>query len=172
MQMTAQNDTARWRPMARSDLRAAIALADRVHPGLPEEEAVFTDRLNLCPAGCLVLADPAGIVCGYTLAHPWTEGPPPKLNTLLGTLPTPADRFFIHDVVVAPEMRGQGLAAPGVELLLEQAASYPSAALVSVYGTVPFWARFGFVDASGTLPAGALADYGSDARFMIRPREG
>ena len=60
--MTARNDTARWRPMARSDLRAAIALADRVHPGLPEEEAVFTDRLHLCPAGCLVLADPAGIM--------------------------------------------------------------------------------------------------------------
>ncbi|MEF2552342.1 GNAT family N-acetyltransferase [Aurantimonas sp. A2-1-M11] len=167
--MSGQPTQARWRAMKPGDLRAAIDLADRVHPGLPEEEAVFADRLRLFPAGCLVLEDAAGGVAGYAIAHPWTEGAPPKLDTVLGTLPQPADRFFIHDVVVAPEMRGQGLAAPAVERLLEEAdTTYASAALVSVYGTVPFWTRFGFVEAPDALPDGALAAYGRDARFMIR----
>ena len=164
---------AAWRPMRPADLAAVLALADRVHPDLPEDPAIFAERLALCPEGCLVLdtgkPDAAGDIAGYTLAHPIRHLDPPPLNTLLGAIPPAADAFYIHDVAVAPQMRGQGLAGPAVAALLAPASRFPRACLVSVYGTVPFWERFGFVDASDTLPPGKLAGYGADARFMLRP---
>lgn len=160
-----------WRPMLTGDLAGVVALAERVHPDLPEDAAVFHDRLRLYPRGCLVLADGAhGPIAGYVVAHPWRDGPPPKLDTVLGVLPEPGDCFYIHDVVVAPEARKAGHSRVVVEQLLELAAPYRCASLVSVYGTVPFWSRFGFRDASETLPPGALSAYGADARFMMRPR--
>lgn len=156
--------------MRTDDLAHVVALAERVHPDLPEEAAVFQDRLRLYPRGCLVLGDgAAGPIAGYAIGHPWRGGPPPKLDTVLGALPEPADCFYIHDVVVAPEARGAGHSRVVVDRLLEPAASYPSATLVSVYGTVPFWSRFGFRDAGATLPPGALGAYGAEARFMRRP---
>jgi len=153
------------------DLADVVALAARVHPDLPEEAAVFQDRLRLYPRGCLVLADGAeGPIAGYAVGHPWLDGLPPKLDSVLGFLPEPADCFYIHDVVVAPEARKTGHSRVVVEQLLELSSSYRCASLVSVYGTVPFWSRFGFRDASETLPPGALSAYGADARFMMRPR--
>lgn len=156
--------------MLGGDLADVVALAERVHPDLPEDAAVFHDRLGLYPRGCLVLGDGAhSPIAGYAVGHPWLKGAPPKLDSVLGVLPEPADCFYIHDVVIAPEARGAGHSRVVVDQLLELAASYPSATLVSVYGTVPFWSRFGFRDAGETLPPGALGAYGADARFMQRP---
>ncbi|MBB4002807.1 GNAT family N-acetyltransferase [Aurantimonas endophytica] len=166
--MTMRMDSLQWRSMTSADLPGVAALADRIHPSLPEDVAVFADRLHLFPQGCLVLDDGEGGCLGYAVGHPWTQGPPPKLDIGLGSLPQPADCFYLHDVVVAPEARGHGLAEPAVERLLELAAGYRCAALVSVYGTAPFWSRFGFVESAGRLPPGALASYGADARYMMR----
>ena len=177
---------AAWRAMRESDLAAVLALADLIHPDLPEDPAIFAERLALCPEGCFVLdaggldagpldpdpLDAGGHIAGYTLAHPIRHLDPPPLNTLLGAIPPDADAFFIHDVAIAPQMRGQGLAGPVVAALLAVARGFPRACLVSVYGTVPFWERFGFVDASDALPRGKLAGYGADARFMLRPSRG
>ena len=166
--MTMRMDSLQWRPMTSADLPGVAELADRIHPSLPEDVAIFADRLRLYPQGCLVLADAEGGCLGYAVGHPWTKGPPPKLDTPLGALPQPADCFYIHDVAVAPEARGHGLAAGAVEQLLEQADAYRCAALVSVHATTPFWSRFGFAEAGGGLAPGALASYGGDARYMVR----
>ena len=166
--MTMHTDSLQWRAMRSADLPAVAALADRIHPSLPEDVAVFAERLRLYPQGCLMLDDGTGGCLGYAVAHPWTDGPPPKLDTPLGVLPQPADCFYIHDVVVAPEARGHGLAVRAVEVLLTAAQAYRYAALVSVYATTPFWSRFGFAEAAGGLPPGALASYGAGARYMIR----
>lgn len=163
-----QMDRLQWRAMRSADLSAVAGLADRIHPLLPEDAAIFADRLRLYPQGCLVLDDGGGGCLGYAVGHPWTEGAPPKLDTPLGALPQPADCFYIHDVAVAPEARGHGSAAPAVDRLLELAEGYRCAALVSVYATAPFWSRFGFAEAAGRLPPGALACYGTDARYMVR----
>jgi hypothetical protein len=40
--------------------------------------------------------------------------------------------------------------------------------LISVYGTAPFWSRFGFVDETATANPAKLAPYGPGARYMVR----
>ncbi len=159
--------------MRQSDLPAVADLADTVHPSLPEDIAVFENRLALYPDGCLILVADDGeasgeTIFGYAIAHPWQGDIPPKLDTVLDALPGNPDRFYIHDVVVSPACRGGGHAANGVARLLKLADAFPAAILVSVYGTVPFWSRFGFREATATLRPGALAAYGEDARFMTR----
>ncbi|MCP3053793.1 GNAT family N-acetyltransferase [Aurantimonas marianensis] len=154
--------------MLAGDLAGVAGLAERVHPDLPEDAAVFRDRLRLYPRGCLVLGEADGPVLGYAIGHPWRGGAPPKLDAVLGALPKHADCFYIHDVVVAPERRGAGHSRVVVETLLELAVVYPCTSLVSVHGTTPFWSRFGFRDASDRLVPGALDAYGPAARFMRR----
>ncbi|WP_185984854.1 GNAT family N-acetyltransferase [Aureimonas mangrovi] len=156
-----------WRIMRDEDLTAVMRLAARVHPALPEAEAVFAERVRLFPAGCLVL-DGAGTVSGYAVSHPSMRFAPPPLDTLLGALPEAPDDYYLHDFVLAPETRGAGHAQRGVEILLGEAAAYPSTSLVSVYGTGGFWSRFGFRPAiRGGLQA-KLAPYGQDAVYMLR----
>ena len=158
-----------WRPMASGDLDAVKALSDRIHPGLVERREVFADRLAVFPDGCLVLVS-GDEIAGYGVSHPARLYQPPHLDALLGTVRTDANSYYIHDVAVAPERRGTGRAAAGVGLLLAVARAYPATALISVYGTMPFWARFGFVDATASLAPSLLVPYGADARYMMRPR--
>lgn len=158
-----------WRAMEEQDLDDVEALGNRIHPGLPEDRAVFAERLALFPDGCLVLAGPAGID-GYAVSHPIRAFEPPALGALLGAIPADADQFYIHDVVVAPERRGGGVSGEAIRMLLESAAAYPSAALVSVYGTAGFWSRFGFRPVEGVDMTAKLRPYGPDAVYMVRPR--
>ncbi|MEJ1976896.1 MAG: hypothetical protein WDN49_13095 [Acetobacteraceae bacterium] len=55
-------------------------------PLYPEEPAVLAERLQLYPAGCLVLQVGQGIA-GYAVSHPWLFGRPPALNARLEGLP-------------------------------------------------------------------------------------
>jgi predicted N-acetyltransferase YhbS len=155
-----------WESMIPAHLAGVKALADRVHPGLPERIEVFADRLSAYPAGSRVLVR-SGAVAGYAVSHPARLHAPPPLDHLLGTIGADADSYYIHDVVVAPELRGQGLARKGVEALLAT-VPYSATALVSVYGTMPFWAGFGFVDETRALAPGKLVPYGEGARYMVR----
>ena len=158
---------AMWRKMQAGDLAAVMAVADAVHAGLPEDEAVFAERLALYPEGCLALELPDGEVAGYAISHPILPASPPKLNSLLGAIPAGADEYYIHDVALLPKLRGSGLARPAIEHLLDHARRYRSVALVSVYGTGPFWSRFGFVQSTRDM-GDKLAPYGEDAVFMAR----
>ncbi|MBO0904961.1 GNAT family N-acetyltransferase [Jiella sonneratiae] len=158
---------AAWRKMTADDLSDLCRLAGRIHPGLPEDAAVFEERLSLFPAGCFVLSAEGGLA-GYAIAHPIRFPEPPKLNTLLGAIARDADAFYLHDVAVAPEHRGRRHAETVVARLIDAAADFPRICLVSVYGTAPFWRRFGFADASGNVAPHALSGYGPDARFMVR----
>ena len=155
-----------WERMLPAHLAGVKALADRVHPGLPERIDVYADRLAVYPAGSRVLVS-GGTVVGYAVSHPARLFAPPPLDHLLRAIGPEVDSYYIHDVVVAPELRGQGLARSGVETVLAS-VPYPATALVSVYGTMPFWAGFGFADETAALPAGKLAPYGEDACYMVR----
>jgi GNAT superfamily N-acetyltransferase len=157
-----------WREMRQSDLAAVLATAAVVHPGYPEDAAVFAERLALHAAGCRVLADAADRVLGYTLTHPWCYGAPPKLNTLLRAIPADADTYYLHDIAILPAARGAGAATALLALLAEHAAALglTRMSLVAVNASRPIWEKRGFVVAADARPD--LASYGGEAWFMAR----
>jgi GNAT superfamily N-acetyltransferase len=151
-----------WRPMVRADLLAVERIGAAVHADFPERPEVFAERLALFPGGCWVTGG------GYAIAHPTRLGEPPALDSLLGALPEAADTLHVHDVALLPEMQGRGLGGAALRIIRALAGRHGLVwlSLVAVHSTPPYWARFGFEEA----PAGpALATYGPEARYMVRP---
>jgi GNAT superfamily N-acetyltransferase len=163
-----------WRPLAAEDLPGLDALAAVVHPGFFERPEVMAERLALFAQGCLALPGRAGAerLSGYVLSHPARLGAPPPLDTLLGRLDPQADALYLHDIALGPECRGRGLAAEAIERILDLGRRYPAVMLISVYGTAPFWSRFGFSDETASARPEKLAPYGPYARYMVRRTEG
>jgi GNAT superfamily N-acetyltransferase len=166
-----------WRQLSVDDIPDLVKVADEVHPELPECADVFTERCRLFPQGCLALvvadgSEHGGELCGYAISHPIRRNHPPRLDSLLGTIGPEADQYYIHDLAILPSQRGKGAAAEGVGRLLQVAARFPTTCLISVYGTWPFWTRFGFaaepVDADLSQK---LREYGDDATFLTRRRD-
>lgn len=158
-----------WRPMTATDLPAVLAVAGVVHPGYPEDEAIFAERLRLFAQGCLVLEGADGPI-GYVIAHPWRRAAPPALNSLLGELPPQADCFYIHDLALLPQARGSGAGSVVVARLAEIAvrACLPRLALVAIDGSSGFWRRQGFRAVHEPALAEKLASYDDAARYMER----
>lgn len=158
-----------WRAMTTADLPAVMAVAARVHPDYPEDEAVFAERCRLAAEGCLCLADSKALA-GYVVSHPWHLGQPPALNTLLGALPTDAPSWYIHDLAILPQARGGGAAGWIVTHLAELAArsGCSSLALVAVNDSLGFWEHHGFRVAHDAALARKLASYDDAARYMVR----
>ncbi len=158
-----------WRQMKPGDLPAVLKVADDVHPDFPEDDAVFVERLNLYPAGALVL-ERDGAVCGYLLSHPWHSGKPPALNTLLGVIPADADRYYIHDLALLPSERGTGIAGMAIDRMTShaRAARFSAMSLIAVNGSIPFWSRFGFVADESVTARQYTRSYDADARVMVR----
>ena len=155
-------NSAAWRPMTPADLPAVARIGGFVHTDFPERPAVFAERLVLFPDGCLMTEG------GYAIAHPTRLGAPPALDALLGALPSDADTLHVHDIALLPAMQGRGLGGAALRALIAVAGrrNVTWASLVAVHGTPPYWARFGF----RTAPASAaLASYGAEARYMVRP---
>lgn len=159
----------RWRPMTAADLPAVNALAALIHPGYPEDAAVFAERLRLYPPGCRVL-ERDGELAAYVVSHPWVDRAPPSLNTLLGELPARPSSYYLHDIALLPEVRGTGAAVEAVTSLAEQARveRLPSLSLIAVNGSEGFWRRQGFAPVEDQALAAKLCSYGGDAQFMIR----
>ncbi|TGJ79845.1 hypothetical protein E0Z10_g8923 [Xylaria hypoxylon] len=155
-----------WRQLTPKDIEGLVLVADVVHPGLLERDVVFAERARLFPEGCLVLEEDSR-VCGYVISHPIRYSQPPALDTLLGELASDADQFYIHDVCVLPDLRGCGYAVDVVKKLLAIAERYPTTCLVSVYGTAPFWVRFGFRPPDHA-PSDTMRGYGDDAVYLER----
>lgn len=156
-----------WRPMRAADLAALSAAAAAIHPGYPESDAVFAERLTLAPEGCHVLDD-GGALAGYALTHPWRYGEPPKLDTLLGAIPADADTWYLHDVALLPHARGRGASAAIVGIVAALAAErgLASLSLVAVNHSRPIWEARGFAVAADAAPD--LSSYGGVAWFMAR----
>lgn len=159
---------AAWRQMSENDIPGLVVVANAIHADLPESEPVFRERLKLFPAGCLVFAED-GEVGGYAISHPIRSGQPPALDSLLGEIAPDADQYYIHDLAILPRFRGRGLAAACIGQLLEVATRYPTSCLVSVYGTAPFWTRYGFTPAAvDAALQEKLGGYGDGATYLVR----
>jgi ribosomal protein S18 acetylase RimI-like enzyme len=163
------NTSLRWRPMTPSDLAAVSAIAARVHPDYPEDDAVFAERLGLYPAGCFVLATNVDAQ-GYLISHPWHLGRPPELNTLLGALPSPATSYYVHDLALLPHARGGGAAAAILAMLIHhaRACDHRNISLVAVNNSVQFWQRQGFRTHDDAALTEKLTSYDAQARYMVR----
>lgn len=155
--------------MTRADLSAVARIAAIVHPAYPEDPAVAAERLALDPAGCFVFEGADG-PSAYLLSHRWVDGAPPALDTHLHALPAHPNIWYIHDIALMPETRGQGAARAIVAALDALARSHGlhRLALVAVNNSVPFWRHHGFTDATTPALAEKLASYGGDARYMTR----
>ena len=160
-----------WRAMTPDDLAATMRLAAQVHTEYPESHEIFIERLALAPQGCHVLATPTGLV-GYMLSHPWRGTLTPALNTLLHTLPTPADRWYIHDLALAESVRGHGFAQQAIALAEHTARTQklPQLTLVSTRHALRFWHKQGFTPAPiPTAEQAILATYDPEAQLLSRP---
>ena len=159
-----------WRAMAAADLDAVAAIAAVGFPDHYEGRDCFENRLALNPVGCFVLAGEGDAPRGYLVAYPWTENAAPSLNTLIATIPDDAAVMYLHDLALDPSVRGGGWSRLIVERLAQgaHADGWPALTLVAVNDAAPFWERHGFVVADPPGMAGKLADYGPDARYMIR----
>jgi ribosomal protein S18 acetylase RimI-like enzyme len=155
--------------MSPDDLPRVLAIAARVHESYPEDAAVFAERLRLYPAGCHV-HEAGGRLLGYVLSHPWRDREPPALNSLLGALPASPATYYIHDLALLPEARGQGAGSAITEALVAQArmAGLLSVSLVAVHGPAEFWRRHGFGTVDDPALAETLRSYDESARFMVR----
>jgi predicted N-acetyltransferase YhbS len=116
-------------------------------PSAIENMESLRSIVDAAPQFCSV-AMVNGEVVGYLLSHPWMADDLPVLNEPLRKCPGCPDTLFIHDMAILPSARGDGLASGMVRGLLDRACEMGlrGAALISVQGTVEFWARFGFVE--------------------------
>lgn len=158
-----------WRAMSVADLPIVGALATRIHPSYPEDDAVFAERLRLYPEGCLVLTREQEIAA-YVVSHPWWHGTPPALNSLLGELPGIPTTYYIHDLALAPETQGSGAGSEIVAMLADRAraAKVSNMSLIAVNGSAGFWQRQGFNPVTELALSPKLRSYGDDAQFMVR----
>ena len=159
-----------WRPVTLDHIPSLIHVAARVHPGLPESDHVFAERVNLFPAGCLALVqEGSDDLCGYLISHPIRYRQPPELDSLLGEIADDVDQYYIHDLAILPEWRGCGFARHGIERVLGIAKKYHLTCLVSVYKTELFWARYRFrpVEIEEGLEK-KVRGYGEGAKFLER----
>ncbi|RYE34030.1 MAG: GNAT family N-acetyltransferase [Hyphomicrobiales bacterium] len=156
--------------MAPADLPAVMAIAAVVHPGYPEDEAVFAERLRLAPQGCYVLGGEGCALRGYLVSHPWPAGIVPALNSLLGEIPEGVSNWYIHDLALLPAGRGSGAAGTIVAAIADQATErgYRSLALVAVNDSTGFWQRQGFREAHDPALDRKLSSYDDAARYMRR----
>jgi hypothetical protein len=161
--------TGNWRAMQVEDLPVISRIAEVVHPDFPEDDAIFAERLQLCPEGCFVLVL-GGKICGYLFSHPWKVLDVPALNTPLGQLPENPGTFYLHDIALLPEARSGGQTGPIIRHLVAQAEmkGFPEFSLVAVNGSQPFWNRNDFVDVDDDRLRQKLLSYDSDARYMVR----
>ncbi|BCP53062.1 N-acetyltransferase GCN5 [Kaistia sp. 32K] len=155
--------------MRPDDLAAVETIAARVHEAYPEDPEIFAERLRLWPEGCWVY-ERDGALIAYVLSHPALAFAPPSLNTLLVALPERPSTYYIHDLALLPETRGQGAGSEVVRILLEGAlrAGCPDVSLVAVNGSTGFWRRHGFEPVAHPALTEKLRSYDDDASYMVR----
>ncbi|KQM98325.1 GNAT family N-acetyltransferase [Sphingomonas sp. Leaf25] len=156
---------AEWRRATAADASAVARLARAELGEYGEAAGLYAERIALAPEGCHVLvADDA--VVGHCISHPWRRFAPPAMHALLGSVPTNADCWYLHDVVVAGEGRGQRAVERLLPLLIEAARAkcIETLALIAVGGADGYWSRLGFRPV-----AGGAEGFGPDAVYMERP---
>ena len=128
---------------------------------LIESAASFHRKLVLFPEGCFGVRD-QGRLTAYIFGHPWKLGQSVPLDSSSYALPEDADCMYVHDLAVAPETRGSGIAAQLIQALISVSAAkgLNAFALVAVQNSEAYWKRWGFsVDHGLEYGTGLAASY-------------
>lgn len=157
-----------WRAMQLADLPQVGNIAAQVHPAYPEQPAVFAERLRLYADGCWVWQQGAQLA-GYLISHPWHAMQPPALDSLLDALSQSASTYYLHDIALLPQARGQQATARILPLLAQRARQHglDNISLVAVNQSLAFWQAQGF----SPLPVGPelkakLHSYGPGTHYL------
>lgn len=133
-------------------------------PKMRERLEVF-ESILANGGGLSVAAACENQIVGYALAHAWrTVDFPPDLDAVVDR-ESHIECCFIHDLAVAPDWRGRGVARALFEAVESRAAGLPMS-LVAVNGSVPFWERFGFRVSACERSLESYPD--RDAKLMVR----
>ncbi|WP_035303202.1 GNAT family N-acetyltransferase [Actinokineospora inagensis] len=152
------------RPIGDGDWGAIAELERSAYAGLGlAEEGVDALRSRaVSPETCFVVE--CGGVAGYVLALPYPFGRFPDLYVLEDGV-FQSSNLHLHDLVVAEDRRGRGLARALLHRLAAASGSYDRVSLVSVAGSVPFWSANGYRPQPGIA---VPASYGPDALYMSK----
>ena len=160
------------RPIVADDLPGILAVQQACYgDGFLEPGDALASRWARSPAMCLVALRGREVV-GYLLSHAWHALAPPKLHVPLPDTDATDVLWFVHDMAIAPEGRGQRL---GERLYTMACASARAqglgqSRLVAVQGADGFWRRLGYrpADMDSAAWAALRAIYGEDAELMER----
>lgn len=134
------------------------------HEVFHEPSETFAGKLALYPRGAVGLFEGSSLAA-YLFCHPWVVGETVPLSAEHLVLPERPNCLYIHDLAVAQNCRGRGLAERLADEAFElaEALHLPACALVSVQGSETFWERLGFVSQQELeyLP-------GITANYMVR----
>ncbi len=130
----------------------------------PEEVNVLKSKWLSSPKTCAVYLNYENAVIAYLLAHPWASETPPKLHE--NSPITASVNLYLHDLALAHEARGQGIAKKLVLNLIENAKAqgFAKILLVAVQNSNEFWAKFGFLEIANAV---ICPSYGDNAEVMV-----
>ncbi|HQV23195.1 MAG TPA: GNAT family N-acetyltransferase [Agitococcus sp.] len=135
-----------------------------------EDDEAFMAKQQYAPNSCLLLHTAEQQTVAYVFAHPWPIGQIPALNQPLQFIQDTKQVLYIHDLAVAPQWHGQGLASVLIHHLENYANQYEwqQMALVAVQEAQSFWQRLGFMVNDVHDLAHKLTDYGQQAVYMTK----
>ncbi|MBV6700421.1 GNAT family N-acetyltransferase [Kitasatospora aureofaciens] len=164
-------DGIRIRSVHEDDWDAIVALEARAYAagGLSEGREALRSRHDASPGTCFVL-EHRGRFGGYLLALPYPLFRCPDLSRAEAAIAMDADatNMHAHDLVIAEELRGRGLAHRLLRHLedLARAGGYRTVSLVAVRGSHVVWTPLGY---RVRPEIGVPASYGSEAVYMAMP---
>ncbi|MFB7917488.1 GNAT family N-acetyltransferase [Streptomyces sp. NPDC056061] len=155
------------RHISEGDWDGIAALEADVHGplGLSEGRAALRSRAHASPGTCFVL-DGGRRTVGYLLALPYPMYAFPDLDREEDVV-FHSRNLHLHDLVVAAEFRGRGLAKKLLHHVTATAAAkgYDGISLIAVSGSDTFWAANGYRAHPDVTPP---PSYGTDAVYMSR----
>lgn len=142
-----------------------VNIQDKAYAGiLPEDAHVLKSKWLSSPKTCAVYLGLNNSISAYLLAHPWSGEIPPKLNEI--SVITGNEYLYLHDLALAEEARGKGIAKKLVENLIDTAKTqgFKKILLVAVQHSGGFWGKFGFLQ----IPTATICpSYGHEAKLMV-----